>query len=320
MGLGAVVSEVPIQVVLPTYNGAPYLEAQVASIYTQTCRPERVLLRDDGSTDATPELIHKLQERYGPWLHVLPANGNLGCTANVNRLLEATTAPYVALADQDDLWLPQKLENSMALMTQLEARYGASCPFLVHSDLELIDQQGRPLGCRFLQRQRLDPHRTAPVDLALTNVVTGCTALFNRALLQQALPIPAQALMHDWWLALVASVFGQIALVTEPGVLYRQHGGNLLGSQGLGLTYWLQRFQSLLANPASGCRIRAALQQAELLERRYGQMVSDLPALLKLRRQRRWLQLLRLSPAQRPCKHGPLRTFGLYCLLIYLPR
>jgi len=309
-----------IEVVLPTYNGAFYLEAQLASIHAQTLRPTRVLLRDDGSSDGTLHLIAQLQERYGSWLQVLPADGNLGCTANVNRLLEATSAPYVALADQDDLWLPQKLEQALALLQQLEALHGPETPLMVHSDLELVDAQAQPLGCRYLQRQRLNPQRTDLRDLALTNVVTGCTALCNRALLQMALPIPAEALMHDWWLALVASALGQIALVEPPGVLYRQHGANVLGAQGLGWAYWRQRLKQWLAHPAAGGSTRAVVEQAALFEKRYGRRISVLPALMRLPRRRRWLALLQLPPAQRPAKHGPLRTLGLYGLLACLPR
>jgi len=320
MGLGPVVSAAAIEVVLPTYNGVAYVEAQLASIHAQTLRPERVLLRDDGSRDGTEALIRQLQERYGAWLQVLPADGNLGCTANVNRLLQATTAPYVALADQDDLWLPHKLGRSLALMQQLEASRGSTTPMLVHGDLELVDADGERMGCSYHQRQRLDPQRCAPVDLALTNVVTGCTALLNRALLHKALPIPPEALMHDWWLALVASAFGEIALVKAPGVLYRQHGSNVLGAQGLGLSYWRQRLQALLTDPAAGGHTRAALQQAELFEQRYGLLISALPPLMRLRRRRRWWELLRLPAEQRPWKHGPLRTLGLYGLLAWLPR
>jgi hypothetical protein len=320
MGLGTVVTTAPIEVVLPTYNGALYLEAQLASIDAQNLRPARVLLRDDGSCDCTPVLIQRFQERYGSWLKVLPADGNLGCKANVNRLLEATVAPYVALADQDDVWLPEKLAVSLHLIQELEKRHGARTPLLVHSDLELVNEVGKPLGCTYLQRQRLDPQRTAPVDLALTNVVTGCTALMNRALLEKALPIPPQALMHDWWLALVASVSGRIALLEEPSVLYRQHGGNVLGAHGVGLHYWLKRLTSLLAEPAAGGHTRAALQQANLFEERYGQRISVFPALLREPRRCRWFSLLQLSASERPNKHGLLRTLGLNGLMICMPR
>ncbi len=313
------VSSNSIEVVLPTYNGAAYLEAQLDSIHAQTLRPERVLLRDDGSSDGTQALISQQQRRYGDWLKVLPADGNLGCSGNVNRLLHATTAPYVALADQDDLWLPHKLKHALALMQQLEASRGSTTPLLVHGDLELVDPGGEPLGCRYLQRQRLDPLRIDPVDLALTNVVTGCTALLNRALLKKALPIPPEALMHDWWLALVASAFGQIDIVEQPGVLYRQHGANLLGAQGLGLYYWQHRLYKLLANPAAGFQTRAVLQQAALFHRCYGVQISGLVPLLDLSRRWRWLSLLRLLAHQRPSKHGPIRTLGFYGLLVLMP-
>lgn len=325
MGLGPVViqlpiAEVPIDVVLPTFNGAPYLEAQLESIYAQTLRPQRVLLRDDDSNDDTGWVIRELQERYGSWLHVLPCDGNLGCKANVNRLLQATTSPYVALADQDDIWLPQKLERSIALMQQLEACCGSAIPLLLHSDLELVDAQAQLLGCNYLQRQRLDPQRTTPLDLAFTNVVTGCTTLINRALLRKALPIPKESLMHDWWLALVASVFGEIGLLKEPWVLYRQHGSNVIGAEGLGLSYWRQRLNGLLANPAAGGHLRKVLRQAEFFEERYGKSLSVLPTLLHMRRRYRWLALLLLPAAQRIQKHGPFRTLGLYCLLTFMPR
>ncbi len=315
MGLGTVVKSAPIEVVLPTYNGAPYLEAQLASIHAQTFRPIRVLIRDDGSSDGTPELLQVLQQRYGTWLEVLPADGNLGCTANVNRLLEATSAAYVALADQDDLWLPQKLEQALALMQQLERHHGAAMPLLVHSDLELVDEAGAFLGCSYLQRQRLDPQRTALVDLALTNVVTGCTALLNRALLQQALPIPGEALMHDWWLALVASACGQIALVEPPGVLYRQHGGNVLGARG---TAPLAMVAKLLSphQPRPAALLGAVNNQGQVLSKRLGVVPHPLQLLLQQGRWRRGWRLLS-DAAMRGClcKHGPLRTWGLWLVL-----
>ena len=321
MGVGVVVTAAArIDVVLPTFNGIKYLEAQLASIAAQSVPPTRVLLRDDGSSDGSPALIAQLQECYGSWLHVLPADGVLGCPANVNRLLESTSAPYVALADQDDLWLPRKLEQGLALMQQLEALHGPTMPLLVHSDLELIDGQAQFMGCRYFKRQHLDPDRTDLLDLALTNVVTGCTVLLNRTLLQKALPIPPEALMHDWWLALVASALGQIALVEPPGVLYRQHGANVLGAQGLGWPYWRQRLKQLLGDPGAGGSTWAVLQQAAQFEQRYGQPISPLPALMRLPRRRRWLAVLQLPPAQRPAKHGPLRTLGLYGLLACLPR
>jgi glycosyltransferase involved in cell wall biosynthesis len=316
----AVVKQRHMEVVLPTYNGACYLEAQVASIHSQTIRPEKLLIRDDNSSDSTPRLLKRLQNHYGEWIEVLPSEGNLGCAQNINLLLGATEANYIALADQDDIWLPGKLEQSLGVMRLLEERHGATMPLLVHSDLELIDATGKRLGCNYLQRQRLDPSRTAPMDLALTNVVTGCTVLVNRALLTRALPIPGEALMHDWWLALVASVFGRIEMVENPTVLYRQHDRNVLGARGLGIEYILQRLKNLLADPGAGGHTRAAVEQAKMFAERYDLEISALPSLLDLKRYQRWQALIRLPSSVRPSKHGPLRTIGLYALLAGLPR
>ena len=321
MGLGPVVRAAAIEVVLPTYNGAAYLEAQLASIHAQTLRPERVLLRDDGSSDGTQALIHQLQQRYGAWIEVLPADGNLGCTANVNRLLEATTAPYVALADQDDLWLPHKLQQTLALMQQLEERNGRLMPLLIHSDLQLADADGRPRSQTYWQRQRLDPARTGLVDLLATNVVTGCTVLLNRPLLARALPIPAQALMHDWWLALVASALGCIDALPQPTVLYRQHSSNVRGSRGLGWSFWQQRLRGW----REGLQMLEGISNQELaLERRVLRFSStsfqtQLPK-YGLRQLLTQTQCRRLWSRPWPQKHGPLRTFGLHCLIILLPR
>lgn len=319
--MGVVVGDLAIEVVLPTFNGERYLEAQLASIDAQTVRPNRVLLRDDGSMDGTRELIQQLQNHYGDWLCVLPHGGHLGCTANVNCLLQATTAPYVALADQDDLWLAQKVEKTLAHLQQLEVRHGQGMPLLVHTDLQLADADGRPLLQSYWQRQRLDPARTKLDDLLCTNVVTGCSMLLNRALLNRALPIPPQALMHDWWLALMASAVGRIEALPQPTLLYRQHARNVLGSRGMGWAYWQQR----LCDWRAGLRMLERLSHQELaLEQRLcpgsDSAFQDQMTQMSLRR------LLLQSPCRRfwrrpwPRKHGPLRTLGLHCLLLMSPK
>lgn len=297
-----------IDVVLPTYNGVAYLRQQVASIDQQTLRPCRLFIRDDGSNDGTLLLLASLKQQYGDWLELLPADGNMGCVANVNRLLNTASAPYVALADQDDLWAPEKLEASMALLHQLEQRYGCEMPLMVHSDLRLIDGDGLPLGSSYLQHQRLDPSRTGLNDLVLTNVVTGCTVLMNRALLQKALPIPVEALMHDWWLALVASATGAIGFLPKASVLYRQHDDNVLGARGTG---WPAMVRRLLRPTSLGPRALfvAVVAQAARLQHRFN--LPELPLVRAMAAspfQRFWLLW---TPDCRASlkKHGPLRTW-----------
>jgi hypothetical protein len=239
--------------------------------------------------------------------------------ANVNCLLRATKAPYVALADQDDFWFPQKLEKSLKRLQQMEDQCGVETPLLVHSDLQLVDKDGTPLGYSYLKRQRLDPLRTESVDLALTNVVTGCTVLLNRGLLEKALPIPFQALMHDWWLALVASAFGRIEFLSHSTVQYRQHGANLVGAHGLGIDYWVKRIRIATSDSMTKCSILGCALQAEHFSLRYGKSISILPYLLRQSRVKRIICLFKLSKSRLLLKHGPLRSLALYGFLVLVP-
>jgi hypothetical protein len=319
MGLGAVVSllaEPAIEVVLPTYNGAVYLEEQVASIAAQSLRPRRLLIRDDGSSDGTLPLIARLQQRYGNWIVLLPSDNNLGCVGNVNQLLLATTAPYVALADQDDRWFPQKLQESLRVIRERERCDGEQQPALVHSDLLLMDAEGQLLPLRYSTCQRLDLARDHWLDLGLTNVVTGCSVLVNRACLQWALPLPDEALMHDWWLALVAAAQGSITCLPQPQLAYRQHAGNVLGARGTGVGVLVQKLR-VPRGQRPRARLHAMVRQLRALHARCDGPHHPVVQLLAVPRWRRWWALCRLNPL-RPglTKHGPLRTLAGWGVLL----
>ncbi|MBU2099450.1 MAG: hypothetical protein KKD00_11860, partial [Gammaproteobacteria bacterium] len=137
---------------------------------------------------------------------------------------------YVALADQDDTWHLDKLQRCLAVMLQAEAS-APDTPVLVHSDLHVVDASGGEIAPSFIRYQGLDPTRTWFAAQLISNTVTGCTSLMNMALLKKALPVPAQAVMHDWWLSLVASAFGCLVFVPAALVEYRQHGRNTLGAR-----------------------------------------------------------------------------------------
>ena len=305
-----------LEVILPLYNGAKYLREQVASIHGQTIRPLRLIARDDDSTDGTKDLISELKDEYGEWLVLLSNNKNVGCSENVNILLSRSTAKYIALADQDDVWLPNKLEKALNKIREVEKKENRRIPILVHSDLYITDKRLRPYKKTYIEQQRLNVKATRANDLMLTNIVTGCTAVMNRELLDIALPIPKEALVHDWWLALVASSFGVIRYVEETSILYRQHGENTIGAKGIGWEYWLDRLKEFIKNPKAGGHTYLAINQVQYFQNRYNKTISILPNLIMERRMRRLVVLLRLSRQERPRKHGPLRTMALYIWLI----
>lgn len=239
-----------IDILLATYNGARFLPAQIDSILGQTYQDWRLLIRDDGSTDATLEIIDRYAGQHPGRIEVIrDGRPNLGVAGNFSTLMERSDADCIMFCDQDDVWLPEKVAESHAAMQELELRYGSDTPLLVHTNLSVVDQDLKLIHRSFWRYQKLDPERgRSLVSLLVQNVVTGCAAMANRRLKDMALPLPHDVRMHDWWLALVAAAFGCCDYVPRPLVLYRQHGANILGAKDHGA---LSVFLSIAASPIS---------------------------------------------------------------------
>lgn len=224
-----------VDILLATFNGARFIEEQIESLFRQTYRNWRVLARDDGSVDGTIEILRRYAERHPDQFVLITDNdGNLGYIGNFARLMEQSTATHVALCDQDDVWLPHKLATTIEKMESLERAHGPRTPLLVFTDLKVVDEKLGPV-CRSLwEFGDLDPAVCGHFNMMLLqNVVTGCTIVMNRPLVGLCLPIPGPALAHDWWIALVASAFGQSCYLSDQTVLYRQHGENQIGASAL---------------------------------------------------------------------------------------
>ncbi len=234
-----------------------------------------MVARDDGSTDETTDVLREYQKRFPDRVHVIEDRRcRLGACQNFARLLEESTAPYIAFADQDDVWMPDKLERLLERMRSLEERFGADEPLLVHSDLEVIDDSGRVLGGSFWKYQAIRPDVAGDWRrLMVQNVVTGCAAMINGALRDLARPIPAEAIMHDWWLALVAARFGAIGYVRHATVRYRQHKGNDKGAKRWGVGYIGRQTVAALSGKLRKS-LRETQRQAAAFGVRYGEMLS----------------------------------------------
>jgi glycosyltransferase involved in cell wall biosynthesis len=220
-----------VEILLATFNGAPFLAQQLDSIIEQSYTDWHLTVRDDGSTDGTPDIINNYLTRYPDRItQVTDTDTNLGACGNFGRLLEYSRAPYTMFCDQDDVWLPEKIALTLEEMQRQEAVADPDSPVLVHTDLMVVDRDLRVLGKSLWAWQQTDPDSTTLNRLLMQNNATGCTMMVNRALLDLALPIPAAARMHDWWLALVAGAFGRSGVVREATVLYRQHGSNDSGA------------------------------------------------------------------------------------------
>lgn len=216
-----------VTILLGLYNGARFLREQLASHAAQVGVRWRILAADDGSTDATRAILAAFAAEDPARRVGLIEGPGLGPAPNFLRLLTAADpeAPYAALSDQDDVWLPGKLARATAalhgLPSELPALY---C--------------GRTITCDArLRRLGLSPHfRLAPSfrNALVQNIAGGNTMVLNRAALRLARAAAAEAgevVMHDWWLyQLVTGAGGLVLYDSEPMVLYRQHGSNLIGA------------------------------------------------------------------------------------------
>lgn len=218
-----------IAVLLSTYNGTIYLPEQLASIENQTYPHWRLVWRDDGSSDQTRALMGEFAARVGEarCQELKEPSGRLGVIASYLRLLRvAQEYPFVAFADQDDVWLPGKLARAVRFLQLTTDRPALYCgrQILVDHDLRLL---GRSPSFR----------ADIPFPSALAqNIATGCTILLNRqAACVIAKSQPPSDSVHDWWCYIVVSALGGPIFFDEaPHILYRQHGGNAIGWASVG--------------------------------------------------------------------------------------
>lgn len=226
---------------MAVYNNADYISAQLQSLFDQTYPHFRVIIRDDCSSDLSVQLIENFIRQQPDKIRLIKGRENLGACGNFAALLKEAKGDYIMFCDADDIWLPTKIEESLALMHKNEEIYGKDTPLLIHTDLMVVDQHLGILNPSFWDYSKINPHSAYSLNrLLVHNVMTGCTMLLNKSLLELAGPIPREAIMHDWWIGLVASALGRIDFLTKPTLLYRQHGKNSIGAKNWKskATYW----------------------------------------------------------------------------------
>jgi len=227
----------PIFILLGTYNGETYLSEQIESVREQTWQNWKLFIRDDGSDDGTNRLLNTYQQKDSRIQRVVDNKGNLGTIGNYNELCRIALkndADTIFFCDQDDVWLPDKVETHVQAIQDIESQNATDCPILVHSDLSVVDSHLKHIHKSFLAYHGVRNVYKEPLcTLLAQNYITACASAFNRALLKLATPIPEEALMHDWWMALCAAACGQIGFIEKPLTFYRQHSDNTIGAKGL---------------------------------------------------------------------------------------
>lgn len=220
-----------IDILLASYNGEKYIAEQIDSILSQTYEDWFLYIKDDCSTDNTVNIIRGYEKRYKDKIKVILSDKPSGSAKNnFFSMLQYSKSDYIMTCDQDDVWFPGKIEITYNKMKQAENR-DKDIPILVHTDLSVVDENLNTLCDSLFKMQNLDSNRDKLNHLLVQNIVTGCTVMVNRSLLDYIEKLPTHAIMHDWWMALVASALGKIIFVGEQTVLYRQHDDNDVGAK-----------------------------------------------------------------------------------------
>ncbi|MBI1770163.1 MAG: glycosyltransferase family 2 protein [Bacteroidetes bacterium] len=204
---------------MATYNGARFLREQVESLLAQTYQAIEIVAVDDCSSDETVAILKEYATKYSNF-KVEVNEQNLGPTKTIERGISLSKGKFITLCDQDDIWDADKIA-----ITLKEMKEGVT---LAYCDSLFIDEAGKSLNRKISDLKNMASFDSA-MPFLIGNCVAGHAAIFEKDFAMKAMPFP-ENIIHDWWLAYVATLQGRLAFVDKALVLYRQHSNNVIGA------------------------------------------------------------------------------------------
>ncbi|MGL4347430.1 MAG: glycosyltransferase family 2 protein [Chitinophagaceae bacterium] len=196
-----------ISVCIATYNGEKYIKEQLDSILYQIGEDSEVIISDDGSTDKTLDIIREYSDDR---IKIFINQGRKGYTKNFENALKHSTGDYIFLSDQDDVWLPNKVDIILKNIQENQ---------LILTDAWICDDNLNSI--KKLSEWRR--YKSGYIDNLYKGVYVGCTMAFNRNMLSFFLPIPNNIIGHDVWFGLLAELKYSIRYIDVPLIYYRRH-------------------------------------------------------------------------------------------------
>lgn len=241
-----------ITVLMSTYNGEKYIKEQIDSILNQQEVDIRLLVRDDGSTDDTLEILNYYKKTYKnvDWY----SGNNLGAGKSFYQLvLDAPDSEYYAFADQDDVWDYNKMSVALSKINLVPS----TTPSLYCSAARPVDAELNPIN----EREAISVKLTLGIILT-QSISPGCSFVFNKILLEKFKKIGIESIdIHDWaMLRVVSAINGHVFYDKEPHFSYRQHGNNVIGYQGSTIEQWTGRFKRFFKEENKQIRYRMAVR------------------------------------------------------------
>lgn len=222
-----------ISIALCTYNGSKYIKTQIESLINQTRKPSEIVICDDNSSDNTLEIIRSIKAPF--LIHIYENKPALRTVKNFERAVSLCTSDLIMLCDQDDFWVPTKLEIMSNYMIQHPKTN------VLFSNALLVDENLNSLGKKMWETVNLYEHELqrwrnghSTEILMAGNRVTGCTMCFRRSFVNEIIPFPTQIdkdFIHDGWIAMLASITNSIDFINEDLIWYRQHPAQQVGAK-----------------------------------------------------------------------------------------
>ncbi len=226
-----------VSVVVTTYNGSRFLKEQLQSILEQSRQPDEVIISDDCSQDNSLTIAREFAKKAPFTVKIIKNQKNLGVVKNFEKGILSATGDIIFLSDQDDFWLPHKIETYIKIF-QANPQIG-----YVFSDLEVVDEKLQPLNRGLYNtKQKLRARSYSIIkNLAFEDLISikifvnGSTSAFRKSMVSSICPIPITSNIHDGWIAMVIAAQTPIYFLPKKFTLYRQHSTNVIGYRGFSL-------------------------------------------------------------------------------------
>ena len=219
-----------IAILLATFNGEKYLSDFLDSLLKQNQQGFCCYIHDDGSKDHTMEIVETYQKKHPGKFVILEGASTGSASNNFMYLASKVEEQYIMFADQDDIWLPDKIQKTFEAMKKFEKK---GIPLVVHTDLRVVNSKLQTISPSYYTLERRDPRANELNQLLTKNTAAGCTMMINRPLINLGLMhrILMEKTLHDWGYMLLARIYGEIVFLNEPTILYRQHENNAVGAR-----------------------------------------------------------------------------------------
>lgn len=231
-----------ISVVLASYNGSKYINEQIDSILSQSFKDFELICVDDLSTDNTVNILKEYENKYPNIVFVYKNEINIGSRLTFAKGVELAQGQFIAFADQDDYWHPNKLE-----VLYNEIIKNDTLAF-VYSNSELVDEHLDTIQTSTFGRETVFLNGKDFYQVINDNTIMGCSMLIRADFAKKSLPFPTKGFHHDWYLAIMALGFSmEIKYIDQILFKYRRHSNNQVNKKRIGSSQNTTQFRALRA-------------------------------------------------------------------------